>query len=276
MRVVPSSTAYPPAFYLAIYTSADGRTSWVETWQVGPSTSALTLSQVRSAVPNTPTGPVAATLGIGQVTGLSSYLNAISNSVNTITATVGGFNTTVAGISNSVSNLQTTVSTLVANGANNSAATFVGGETPQGAVGGNSPFQLAQIPNPPSSVMLSNNGVLLAAGQDYSLSGNTITFLAGAQPQPGDTLLASYRVGTTGQTGFHDAETVRGTIDGSNLVFTLVSAPVSTGSLKLFKNGFLLSNGPDYTLNGSTITFTNLTSVPAPGDSLIAYYRATS
>jgi hypothetical protein len=38
------------------------------------------------------------------------------------------------------------------------------------------------------------NGVLQKIGQDYILAGTTVTFVAAATPQPGDTLLASYRL----------------------------------------------------------------------------------
>ena len=38
-----------------------------------------------------------------------------------------------------------------------------------------------------------NNGVLLAAGVDYQLVGNTIALFVGSTPQPGDALLAGYR-----------------------------------------------------------------------------------
>jgi hypothetical protein len=37
--------------------------------------------------------------------------------------------------------------------------------------------------------------MLQKTGQDYTLTGSTVTFAAAAVPQPGDTLLASYRTG---------------------------------------------------------------------------------
>ena len=275
IRVAPSTTASPAAFYLAVYTSGDGRTSWVETWQVGPSASPLNLSQVRSAVPNTTTAPTSATLGIGQVTGLSSYLNAISNSLNTVTSTVGSFNTTLGSLSNTVSDLQTTVTTLASNaqsGAN--SATFVDGEVPQGTVNGsNATFALANIPSPVSSLLLSRNGILLSSSSDFAISGSTVTFFGNALPQTGDSLLASYRLGTSGQASFTDAERPLGTINGSNLTFSLAAAPSTPSNLRLYKNGFLLVIGVDYNLSGANITFLNLTSTPSLGDTLLAYYR---
>lgn len=279
VRVAPSTSASPAGFYLAVYTSSDGRTSWVETWQVGPSTSALTLSQVRSTANSTNSGSSSggSTLAIGQVTGLSSYLNALSSSLNTVTSTVGGFNSTVGGLSNTVSNLQSTVNTLVTNTNSGSAsASFIDGEAPSGIVNGsNSSFTLSNVPAPASSLMLTKNGILLQSNQDYTLSTSTINFVNSANPQTGDVLRASYRIGTTGQANFVDASTPLGIINGSNLVFALSSNPIGS-SLKLFKNGFLLINTVDYTLTGSTITFSNATSTPSAGDSLLAYYRISN
>ena len=253
IRLAPSTSAVPPGFYLAVYTSNDGRSSWVETWQVGPSTVALTLGQVRTTSPGTTTGGGAATIAIGQVTGLSSYLNAISNSLNTVTSTVGGFNSTIGGLTNTVSNLQSTVSSLATSSTSNAAATFIDGEVPGGTVdGSNAVFTLANIPSPVLSLLLTRNGILLSS-QDYSLSGSTVSFFSAARPQTGDVLLASYRLGTTGQSSFVDAAVPTGSIDGYNLNFSLTSAP-SGSSLKLFKNGFMLIANVDYTLNGSTIT----------------------
>lgn len=274
VKLAPSTTAVPAGFYLAVYTSSDGRTSWVETWQVGPSAAALTLSQVRTTTPPATSGGSTNTLGIGQVTGLSAYLNAISSSLNTMTTTVGGFSSTVGGLSNTVSNLQSTVTALSASvGSGAGSATFIDGEIPAGTIDGtNAQFTVASIPSPASSVLLSRNGILLVAGQDFSLSGSTITFLSNAKPLVGDTLLASYRLGTASSTNFVDAETPRGTVDGTNLTFTLGATPTGS-SLRLFKNGFLLIGGTDYVLSGSTITFSNRTSTPSTGDTLLAYYR---
>lgn len=73
--------------------------------------------------------------------------------------------------------------------------TFVDQIAPTGTINGvNGSFTL---PNTPSSgsLYLWRNGLLLkdAAGVDYTLSGNTITFESGQEPRTGDVLLASYR-----------------------------------------------------------------------------------
>jgi len=80
-------------------------------------------------------------------------------------------------------------------GACGSGVTFVDLETPAGTMDGvNASFTLSLAPNPAASLLLFRNGLLQQASGDYTLSGSTVTFQAGSVPQPGDLLLASYRV----------------------------------------------------------------------------------
>ena len=72
---------------------------------------------------------------------------------------------------------------------------FVDSATPSGTLDGvNSSFTLSQAPSPTTSAILYRNGVRQTPGLDYTLSGNTISFLGGFIPQPGDILLCSYRI----------------------------------------------------------------------------------
>lgn len=71
---------------------------------------------------------------------------------------------------------------------------------------------------------------------------------------------------------FADAEVPGGTIDGTNVTFTLENAPDPAASLQLFLNGELLDQGDDYTLSGATITFTGA-DPPSGDDQLLAWYR---
>lgn len=59
--------------------------------------------------------------------------------------------------------------------------------------GSNATFTLPSVPNPPASLTLIRNGLVMTNGLDYSLSSATVTFLSGAIPQTGDSLSASYR-----------------------------------------------------------------------------------
>lgn len=70
---------------------------------------------------------------------------------------------------------------------------------------------------------------------------------------------------------FVDQVILAGAIDGSNLIFTIPSAP-DGNSLHVYRNGILQLNGGDYTATGTTITFFSA-SVPQPGDALVATYR---
>jgi hypothetical protein len=71
---------------------------------------------------------------------------------------------------------------------------------------------------------------------------------------------------------FVDAQTPAGTINGTNLTFSLANTPAPAASLSLFRNGLVLAQGIDYTLNGSALTFSG-TTVPQTGDILQAFYR---
>lgn len=81
------------------------------------------------------------------------------------------------------------------------------GVTPTGAVDGtNAVFALPSVPIV-GTLRLWRNGLRQRAGMDYDVSGSTITFHAGAVPQPGDDLMADFHqegwgvVGPTGATG---------------------------------------------------------------------------
>jgi len=357
--LVPSTTASPGAYYQAIYNSSNGITTWTETWAIPPSTSILTLSQVRiSTTEGWPSsgsgstgsgssgssgtggssgggGSITLPIPISDVSGLSAQLNQITtsiagltttagqttstlsddtaqiatlntnlnglsatvtgvtNSVGTVNTTVAGLSTTVSGINGTVSTLGTTVTTLGSTvstlnnnvvslssqvnalSAGSTSAMFTDGETPSGTMDGtNAVFTLSASPSPASSLQLFRNGLAQMSGIDFTLSGNAVTFLNGNVPKSTDILQAFYRVSGIGQTAtFVDAETPQGTINGTNLTFTLAAPPNPVLSLKLFKNGMLLAQNADYTLSAGTVTFTTVAATPQVGDSLVAYYR---
>jgi hypothetical protein len=174
-------------------------------------------------------------------------------------------------LTNLVNGLNATVNTLSAAG---TTAVFVDDEVPAGAINGlNTVFSLANVPAPAMSLTLFRNGLELAQGSDYTLNGSAVTFAAPSAPQTNDTLIAYYRMAGAGSaTNFADNETPGGSVNGTNLTFTLASAPNPAGSLRLYRNGLLTQPGGDYTLAGSSVTFTSATT-PRTGDSLAAYYR---
>jgi hypothetical protein len=72
---------------------------------------------------------------------------------------------------------------------------FADAETPAGTIdGSNAVFTLAFTPSPAGSLQLYKNGQqMIAGGADYTLSTNTITYVAGAKPKTGDVHIAFYR-----------------------------------------------------------------------------------
>src|SRR5579875_999467 len=126
----PSGTVSPLSVTARVY---NGALSWTETWQVPASTTALTLSQIRttpgsnsgsgsgSGTGSSGSGPTYATLpiSISEITGLSSDLDTINASLSSLTSTVNSLNSTVTNLSstvtsnsNSITSLNSTVNTL--------------------------------------------------------------------------------------------------------------------------------------------------------------------
>lgn len=76
-------------------------------------------------------------------------------------------------------------------------AQWVFRQVPAGAIDGtNAVFVLPSVPSPSTSLLLLKNGMGMKQGEDYTLAGDTITFLTGAIPRVTATLLAhSYQIG---------------------------------------------------------------------------------
>jgi hypothetical protein len=268
--LVPTTTASSASFYQAVYYSTSGIVTWSETWQVPPSTTPLPLTAVRTSTTQNPTGSTGSgNSGSGTSTGGQYATLPISiNQVTSLGADLSSINSAIASLGMQISSL---ASSGLAAGTN---ASFVDSESPAGTLDGvNASFTTSQTPLA-GSLAIYRNGLLQTAGVDYSINGSTITFLSGSVPHANDIVTAYYRVPGAGpQANFTDSEVPAGTIDGNNVTFALVNAPAPALGLKLYKNGVLLSQGTDYTLSGSTITFTSATVTPQPGDSLVASYR---
>ena len=119
---------------------------------------------------------------------------------------------------------------------------FVDGDAPAGLVdGANTAFTLSGVPSPAASLTVYRNGMLQKPGQDFTLSGNQIQFVTAAAPQPGDTLVASYRL--TGSAG---------------------------DTPQLFPNPQVLCSGLGAATNSSTLASVGTCNIPAgllaPGD----------
>lgn len=209
VSLVPTTTAAAGAYYIVRYVS-NGRIQFTEYWAVPPSTSAVKLKDVRligpplagsSTLPPGNQGPVQ----ISDVVGLTDELAARARKGLSFTPSR-------AAVINANGELETATGNptdcVRADGSSgpcdlSSLPSFVDQETPAGLVNGtNASFTLSNAPAPPASLQLFRNGVMQQMGTDYTLAGNIITFQAGAIPQPGDVLSASYRIApVSGQTG---------------------------------------------------------------------------
>lgn len=147
--------------------------------------------------------------------------------------------------------------------------TWVNAEIPSGTINGVNPgFSLTQAPNAAASLQLFLNGLMMTAGIDYTLSVNLITMTT--IPDIGDALIAFYRTSNGMGINFGDGQTPVGSINGSNLAFTLSFSPSPGSSLELYLNGVLQTAGIDYTLASNTITYAV---APDIGDTHVAWYR---
>jgi hypothetical protein len=147
------------------------------------------------------------------------------------------------------------------------------------------PGSTSQVP--PSTVQMSDVTGLLDALNDRVtrsvawLAGRAAWIdlngeLASVSGAPGDCVRVDGSAGPCGTTvtlpGFVDMETPTGTVNGSNLVFTLNQAPAPAASLHLFRNGVLQRPSVDYTINGNILTFL-AAAAPQSSDLLLASYR---
>ena len=76
----------------------------------------------------------------------------------------------------------------------------------------------------------------------------------------------------TSAASFTDQETPSGSINGSNVTFTLAAAPNPENSLMLFLNGLLMTEGgtEDFTISSLTIT---MAIAPPSGSNFRCWYR---
>jgi len=68
---------------------------------------------------------------------------------------------------------------------------------------------------------------------------------------------------------FYEQVVPSGTINGSNVAFTLPFLPLESPAVLLYQDGLLLTQGTDYTISGTAIT---MTVAPALAQNLVAYF----
>jgi hypothetical protein len=203
VQLVPNATVTPPVYYTVTYNS-DGRVQFQENWAVPSSTTPLRVRDVRTAAPVTTSAGGGNDTGGGPVpesgvVGLIADLGARPVKASSLAAGRVAFVDALGLLDSVDGNASDCVHVDGSSGpcGSGGATSFVDGDSLTGIVdGANGSFALSGTPAPATSLALYRNGILQKAGQDFSVSGAAITFVAAAVPQPGDTLLASYRLGT--------------------------------------------------------------------------------
>ncbi len=274
IALVPTTNAAAPVNYTVRFNS-DGRTQFVETWAVPPSAVALKLRDVRASQPavgEVATGPAT----IADIAGLRAELDVRPAKGPAYRAVRAAVINTSGALDAAIGNPADCVRVDGTSGpCGASALTFVDSDVPAGIKnGGNRTFTLAGTPATPGSLHVFRNGMLLKQGAGYTLLGNVITMEPSETPQSTDTLEAWYRLPSAGTDTiqFAESETPAGIIDGTNVRFTLETAPLPPASLQMYRNGLLQKVGLDYSLSGNTVTFLPV-AVPQGGDVIQASYR---
>lgn len=198
VQLVPTTTGNPPVYYTVRYNS-DGKVQFEETWSVPSSAQPVRVRDVRIAVPSGVTaapdtggGPVQEADVVGLIANLGARpLKGPGFAAGRVAmvSPLGALETVTGSATDCV---RVDGSSGPCGGAQPS---FVDGDSPSGIVdGANTSFTLSATPDPASSLAVYRNGVLQKISQDYTLNGSAIQFVTAAAPQPGDTLLASYRL----------------------------------------------------------------------------------
>ncbi len=204
VQLAPSTTATPAIVYSVTYNS-DGRIQFQENWSVPPSATPLRIRDVRTVLTGNSTGTRGSSGGVAndgatvtesQVTGLLSDLSARPVKGPALAAGRAAIVDASGLIESAVGNATDCLHVDGSSGpCGGGAPAFVDGDLPAGIVdGSNAMFTLTAIPNPSTSLSVYRNGMLMKPSLDYNATGNSVQFVAASTPQPGDTLLASYRV----------------------------------------------------------------------------------
>jgi hypothetical protein len=198
VQLVPTTSATPAVYYTVMYNS-DGRIQFAETWTVPSSAQTLRVRDVRISTPgaaSADTGGSGGTVQESDVPGLVADLAAR-------TLKGPGYAAGRVTLVNALGALESVIGApgdcVRVDGTSGPCGAappaFVDAEALSGIVdGANTAFSLSATPNPSSSLAVYRNGMLQKPGADYTVVARSIQFVPEAAPQPGDTLLASYRV----------------------------------------------------------------------------------
>jgi hypothetical protein len=233
VQLVPTTTATPAAFYTVDYNS-DGRVRFQETWAVPSSTQPLRVRDVRVATAGSAgADTVTTTVQESDIVGLISDLGARPLKGPGYAAGRVAFVNPTGAIETVTGTPTDCVRVDGSSGpCGGTQPNFVDGDAPAGLVdGANTAFALSGVPSPAASLTIYRNGMLQKVGQDFTLSGNQLHFVAAAVPQAGDTLVASYRLtGSTDETPqlYPNPQVLCSGLGGATNSSTLASVGVCT------------------------------------------------
>ena len=207
VQLVPTTSSTPAAYYTAKYNS-DGRVQFEETWSVPASPQPVRLRDVRVAS-SSASGAAADTGGSSGSVTETDVVGLIAD-LGSRPLKGPGYAAGRVAVVNPLGSLESASGSpsdcVRVDGSSGPCGdmtpSFVDGDTLSGIVDGSNPsFSLSNAPNPAASLAVYRNGMLQKAGLDYTANGLNVQFLAASAPQPGDTLLASYRLTGNGSGG---------------------------------------------------------------------------
>jgi hypothetical protein len=203
LQLAPNAGAQAPANVYTVHYQSDGNQQFTETWTVPVTTQALTVSAVRTGSVTISSGGTGGGSTGNQTPISEASIIGLQADLNQRPTKGAGFGTSAVAVVDDNGILQTAAGQVgdcvMVDGTTGPCGppTYSDAETPGGAVdGANNTFTLANTPLG-TSLALYRNGLYLTVGTDYTLTGSSVQFAAAEVPQPGDTLLASYRIDTS-------------------------------------------------------------------------------
>lgn len=267
VQLVPTTTASAGAQYNVTFEN-DGVNQFSEVWAVPPSSVTLRVQDVlvsQGAVIGG-TSPITTSVDISDVVGLENELAIRPQEGVAFTVGRAAVINSSGQIDGAAGNLSDCVrvdgsSGPCGSGSSGLLPSFSTGEIPSGSINGsNEVFTLANTPSPASSLELFLNGLLMSQTVDYTLSGNTISFLAASTPQTGDVLTASYRYANPSNPlgTLTAAQVVCSSTGGSTSNTVLTQLATCTFPAGLLETGDRIEIQFQYSHAGSTTGFTGL------------------
>ncbi len=245
------------------------------TGQVGFRSNVSTSGSLIASGDSTFTGPLYLSGAISDftATGSAKFNAGLSGSLTKLidgsSYIIAGSNITVASASNGAITITAAGGGAGNPGGNTTEVQFNDG----GSFNGDSAFTFNKTTNTMSVTNLSGSLTQLTTGDSYLVGGNNVTITTGSN---GQVFIHASTDAIKNVMTFN--ETPTGTMDGSNVTFTLADAPSPSDSLMLYLNGQLLTQGAseDYTLSTATITFLAAANIPESTDTLVATYSTAA